>query len=116
MGTIYRPLVQLNCCTCKLQNMNLHAFKIRSEFCKQFRPRLDTTELLIYTRGESTMGAKRLVGRNDQGGNDQGGNVLGAKRLEEETVWGRNVPDSFGLTNRKFIPFILFWKFTNFEV
>ena len=74
--------------------MNLHASKIRSEFCKQFRPRLDTTELLIYTRVESTMGAKRLVGRNDQGGIDQGGNVLGAKRLGEEMVWGRNVPDS----------------------
>ena len=64
--------------------MNLHAFKIRSEFCKQFRPRLDTTELLINTRGESTMGAKRLVGAKRPG----------AKRLGEEMVWGRNVPDS----------------------
>ena len=35
----------------------------------------------VYTRGETTSGAKRLGGRNDQGGNDQGGNVLGAKRL-----------------------------------
>ena len=45
--------------------------------------------------GETTSGAKRLRGRNDQGGNDQGGNVLGAKRLGEEMVLGRNVPDSF---------------------
>ena len=61
--------------------MNLHAFKIRGEFCKQFRPRLDTTELLIYTRGESDMGAKRLVGRNVLGGETtRGGNGLGAKR------------------------------------
>ena len=34
------------------------------------------------------MGAKRL------GGNDKEGNVLGAKRLGEEMVWGRNDPDS----------------------
>ena len=66
--------------------MNLHAFKIRSEFCKQFRPRLDTTELLINTRGESTMGAKRLVGAKRPGGKrlggetTRGGNGLGAKR------------------------------------
>ena len=57
---------------------------------KQFRPRLATTELLIYTRDKSTMGAKRLVGpkdewgRNDQGENDQGRKRLGAKRLGEE--------------------------------
>ena len=36
MGTIYRPLVQLDCCACKQQNMNLHAFKIRGEFCEQW--------------------------------------------------------------------------------
>ena len=65
--------------------MNLHAYKIRSEFCKQFRPRLDTTELLINTRGESTMGAKRLVGAKRPGGKRPGG-----KRLGGETTRGGN--------------------------
>ena len=40
-------------------------------------------ELLIYTRGQSTTRAKRLVR-----GNDQWGNVLRAKRLGEIMVWG----------------------------
>ena len=39
--------------------------------------------------GETTSGAKRLVGAKRLGGNDQG-----AKRLGEEMVWGRNDPDS----------------------
>ena len=50
----------------------------------------------IYTRGETTSGAKRLVGAKRLGGKRLGGNVWGAKRLEEEMVWGRNVPDSQG--------------------
>ena len=78
MRTIYRPVVQLDCCAFKFkidvlkyQNiMNLHAFNMLKyvavfAVCKQFRPRLDTTELLIYTRGETTKGPKRLVMRND---------------------------------------------------
>ena len=44
---------------------------------KLFRPRLDRTELLMFTRGKTTSGAKRLVGQNDQGRNDQGGNDQG---------------------------------------
>ena len=67
-----------------LNIMNLHAFKYVAIFavCKQFRPRLDMTELLIYTRGKLTMGAKRLVGENDQGETSwgettRGGNGLG---------------------------------------
>ena len=55
--------------------------------CKKFILRLDTTELLIYTRGESTSGVKRLVGAKRPGGGG-GGNVLGAKRLGEEMVCG----------------------------
>ena len=53
---------------------------------KQFKPRLDTTELLIYTRGESTRGAKRLVEAKRRGGKrlgskiTRGGNGLGVKR------------------------------------
>ena len=68
--------------------------------CKQFRPRLDTTEPLIYIRGESTMGAKRLMGKTTSGGETTRGETTrgetswGAKRLGEEMVWGRNVPDS----------------------
>ena len=55
--------------------------------CKQFRPRLDTTELLIYTRGESTMGATTNGGETTRGkrlGGEttRGGNGLGAKRTE----------------------------------
>ena len=40
-----------------------------------------------------------MVGKTTRGGNDQGGDVLGAKRLGEEMVCGRNDPDScrFGL-------------------
>ena len=53
--------------------------------CKQLRPRLDTAELLIYTRGESTMGAKRLVGAKRPGGKRPGG-----KRLGGETTRGGN--------------------------
>ena len=57
--------------------------------CKQFRPRLDTTELLIYTRGESTMGAKRLMGAKRPGGKRLGGETTrGGNGL------GRNVPNS----------------------
>ena len=41
-----------------------------------------------------TSEAKRLVGAKRLGGKRPGGNVLGAKRLGEEMVWGRNVPDS----------------------
>ena len=54
--------------------------------CKQLRPRLDTADLLIYTRGETTNGAKRLVGAKRPGGKrlggetTRGGNGLGAKR------------------------------------
>ena len=82
----HKPQTSLKSDILKYRNiMNLNAFKISGNFavCKQFRPRLATTELLIYTRDKSTMGAKRLVGRkdewgrNDQGENDQGGNVLG---------------------------------------
>ena len=45
--------------------------------------------------GQTTSGAKRLVGAKRPGGKRPGGNVLGVKRLGEEMVWGRNVPDSF---------------------
>ena len=40
-----------------------HQLRALVAFCKQFRPRLDSTELLIYmySRGESTM----PMGRND---------------------------------------------------
>ena len=45
--------------------------------CEQFKSRLDTTELLIYTRGESTTGttsgAKRLVRMKQLGGGGGGG-------------------------------------------
>ena len=44
--------------------------------------------LLKYYRGESTRWAKRL------GGKRPGGNILGAKRLGEEIVLGRNDPNS----------------------
>ena len=71
-----------------LKYQNIMNFKIRG--CKLFRPRLDMTELLIHvhTRGETTNGAKLLVRPK------RPGDVLGAKRLGEEMVWGRNVPDS----------------------
>ena len=54
-----------------------HRLRALVAFCKQFRPRLDSTELLtyMYSRGESTMpmGAKRLAGRSDYlGQNHQG--------------------------------------------
>ena len=58
--------------------------------CKQFRPRLNVTEhLILYTRGELTIGAKRLVGAKQSVGKR-----LEAKRLGEEMVWGQHVPDS----------------------
>ena len=54
-----------------------HRLRALVAFCKQFRPRLDSTELLtyMYSLGESTMpmGAKRLAGRSDYlGQNHQG--------------------------------------------
>ena len=44
--------------------------------------------------GETTSGAKRLVGAKRLGGNDQGGKDQEAKQLGEEIVWGRNDLDS----------------------
>ena len=37
--------------------------------CKQFRPRLDTTELLIYTKGKQTLGGEMTNRGNDYSGN-----------------------------------------------
>ena len=48
-----------------------------------------TYPVLIYTRGESTMGAKRLVAAKRPGGKCLGGETLG-----EEMVWGQNFLDS----------------------
>ena len=45
--------------------------------------------IYIYTRGESTIGAKQLVGAKQPVGKR-----LEAKRLGEEMVRGQNVPDS----------------------
>ena len=58
--------------------------------CKQFRPRLDTTEPLIYIRGESTMGAKRLMGKTTSGGETTRGETTRGKRLGGETTRGGN--------------------------
>ena len=50
------------------------------------------TELLIHTRGETTSGAKRLMGQNDKWGrNDQGENDQG------ETSWGETTRGGNGL-------------------
>ena len=47
--------------------------------------------LHIEIRGAKRPGAKRLVGAKRPGRNDQRRNVLGAKRLGEETNFGRNI-------------------------
>ena len=59
-------------------------FAVCDNFCKQLRPRLGTTERLIYTRSQTTHGCETTRG-----------NVLGAKHLGEEMVCGPHVPDSF---------------------
>ena len=74
--------------------MNLHTFKIRGDFCRiqtvSTQIKHDRTSYIyIYTRGELTIGAKRLVGAKQSVGKR-----LEAKRLGEETIWGQNVPDS----------------------
>ena len=51
----------------------------------------------------NSIGANRLGGETTCGGETTrgkrpGGNVLGAKRLGEEIVWGRNDPDFLRVT------------------
>ena len=44
--------------------------------------------------GETTSGAKRLVGAKRLGGKRPGGKRLGGETTRGEMVWGRNDPDS----------------------
>ena len=81
--------VQLDCCACKFQEWRTKVPNIWSctplkyvAICvlrKQFRPRLDTTELLIYIKVETTSGCETTRGKR-LGAKRLGGNCLEVKR------------------------------------
>ena len=50
-----------------LNIMNLHAFKIRGDFCymQTVKTQIRHDRTIIHTKGETTSEAKRLMGRND---------------------------------------------------